>query len=173
MTAEHGPLAEDESKREIGWHISGMMVSSVVQVFRLRTNSIRYDRHKNRISLHGESQNPGSPYKAGVIAALVPLSAFMMYIGVAAMFWQLPNALSSYSEVLSGAVGGLYLGIVITLVTCTIPLLERIKQMSVVDHTTEPLPDDLDDLKQQFVDGDLDDSEFEAQLEDRLTEVEC
>ncbi len=27
-------------------------------------------------------------------------------------------------------------------------------------------------LKQQFVDGDLDDDEFEAQLEDRLTEVE-
>ena len=44
--------------------------------------------------------------------------------------------------------------------------------MTVVDHTTEPLPDDLDDLKQQFVDGDLDDSEFERQLEDRLTEVD-
>ena len=30
----------------------------------------------------------------------------------------------------------------------------------------------LDDLKQQYVDGDLDDSEFEAQLEKRLTEVD-
>jgi len=28
-----------------------------------------------------------------------------------------------------------------------------------------------DRIKQQFVDGDLDDDEFEAQLEDRLTEV--
>ena len=39
------------------------------------------------------------------------------------------------------------------------------KKVRVIDHTTEPLPDELESLKQQFVDGDLDEHELADRVE--------
>ena len=133
----------------------------------------RYDLDNNRISVSGVSETPGDVAGhnrgVGLMAATgVMLSMmFTMLIIVPMQSWGPPS-------------GMLDAGVRLFLLACATGCILMASATAstalaceVVDHTTEPLPDDLDDLKQQFVDGDLDDSEFEAQLEDRLTEVEA
>ena len=121
-----------------------------------------FDRQKLRLSIHGESEHSGDAYNRGQIVAL--LGALNVFISI------LPIMLiGGLTSVLGESVAPLLLGpmtiaafFAIWTVTGSMELTDEIE---VLDHTTEPLPDDLDDLKQQFVDGDLDDNEFEAAVE--------
>ncbi len=172
MTVEHGPLFDDTHEENFSWWLSGKMISSLVALFHFAGASIRYDTRANRLSLYGESENAGSPKKAGFLTGFIGTFSLFTYFVVMASVAVTGHIVADYSVLLA---------LPFTLSVICICLLlgisveghgKRMKQMTVVDHTTEPLPDDLDDLKQQFVDGDLDDEEFEAQLEDRLTEVD-
>ena len=130
---------------------------------------ISFDRQNLRLSMHGESEHSGDGYNRGQIVAL--LGVLNSFLGIVPIV-----LLGELTSVLGESVAPLLL-LPMTLaaffgIWTVTGSMELADEIEVVDHTTEPLPDDLDDLKQQFVDGDLDDTEFEAQLEDRLTEVE-
>ena len=172
MTVEHGPLEVDEKKRGFSWWLSGRMMAAIFSTLDRIGYPIRFDAEKNRISVHGESENPGSEMKAGVLAAITPIMSVLFYSGVFILLGPAVETADEFSAAAGVVVFVPFALLAVLLIGSFSGHFERVKQMRVVDHTTEPLPDDLDDLKQQFVDGDLDDTEFEAQLEDRLTEVE-
>jgi len=173
MSVEHGPLESDEQKRGFSWWLSGRMMIAIFSTLNRIGFPIRFDPEKNRISVRGESENPGSEMKAGVLAALTPIMSVLFYSGLFILLGPAVETADEFSAAAGVVVFVPFALLAVLLIGSFSGHFERVKQMRVVDHTTEPLPDDLDDLKQQFVDGDLDDQEFEQQLEDRLTEVEC
>jgi len=130
---------------------------------------LSYDYQHRRLRVSGESDNSGKTVPR--IRALYGILNLHTYI------WMVVFAITAYGgATLSVEGSALALAFSAVLWVClgmVVGAKAAIDRTEIIDHTTEPLPDDLDDLKQQFVDGDLDDSEFEAQLEDRLTEVEC
>jgi len=130
---------------------------------------LSYDYQHSRLRVSGESENSGETVPR--IRALYGILHLHTYL------WMLVFAITAYGgATLSVSGTPLALAFSAVLWVClglVVGGKAAIERTEIIDHTTEPLADDLNDLKQQFVDGDLDDSEFEAQLEDRLTEVEC
>ena len=172
MTVEIGPLDDDEPDTDsLSWLISGKLLSVSVRLWRgLGADSIRYDDEKNRLSIRGESDRAGCQFRGGYLIGLVSVMAVLQAVMVAVLFGHIGSLSESF--IFHTVMLLLMLAVALPTLVSLDGLGERMRSMTVYDHTTEPLPDDLDDLKQQFVDGDLDDSEFEAQLEKRLTEVE-
>ena len=165
----------DLSKRQRLFNIAGRPMFWLVTAMMNHTSDeteLRYDLDNNRISISGTSENPGDVpgHNRGVgmmaaVGVMISMACAMM-LTVAGVSMGGPTGILesvTYLLLMGSALGYVLLAMSVgtTAVCC-----------EVVDHTTEPLPDDLDDLKQQYVDGDLDDTEFEAQLEDRLAEVD-
>jgi len=131
--------------------------------------SFRFDRQKLRLSIQGESEHSGDGYNRGQIVALISALNCMISIVPIMLIGELTTVVGESLAPLLLLPMTLAALFAIWTVSGSMELTGEIE---VVDHTTEPLPHDIQELSQQFVDGDLDDSEFEAQLEDRLTEVD-
>ena len=129
---------------------------------------LSYDYQHRRLRVSGESENSGETVPR--IRALYGILNLHTYI------WMVVFAITVYAGTMLSVEGTLLAAAVGAVLWVCLGMVvgakAAINRTEIIDHTTEPLPDDLDDLKQQFVDGDLDDSEFEAQLEKRLTEVD-
>jgi len=133
----------------------------------------RYRIKENRLSVSGESENPGDVAALNRTIGLFATIGTLLAMVCAHFVLLFANGLDPASAGMLATVGHLGLiasGTVIVGMACgtTITALG----CELVDHTTEPLPDDVDELSEQFTNGDLDQHEFEAQLEDRLTEVD-
>jgi len=130
---------------------------------------LSYDYQHRRLRVSGESKNSGET--APRIRALYGILNLHTYL------WMVVFAITVYAGAMLSVEGTpLAAAVSAALWVClgmVVGAKAAIDRTEIIDHTTEPLPDDLDEIKQQFVDGDLDDSEFERQLEDRLAEVEC
>jgi len=167
MTEEFGPFNDDdEPDRGLLWTLGGWVLSAEVWLFRKAgIDTFSFDRAANRISAHGESDNPRDPFDCGYVAALLPMGAVTILLGANLFISSLANqAVGTPIEIPMA---------VVSIVAAMIGLvglfgvIERIPQMTVYDHTTEPTPD-VDDINQQYLDGEIDEAELEARKEARL-----
>jgi len=166
MTAKSGPLKPDSDPSGPAWTVSKVVLSVYINGIGAAGAPISYDRSANRISLHGESENAGSGFKAGTFVGLTTLGATV----TAAI-------LGLYLADLSSMVVGTGLGVPVALlallslaggIAMLASLLNHLSTMTVIDHTTEPAPE-TDDLAQQYVDGEIESvDELEAEAEARL-----
>jgi len=163
MTAEFGPLDDDHGSG-IMWQTSGWLLEQFVGgVQSVWDIGMSYSAAQNRLSLHGESERPGDPFRAGMLVGVFPLTLILLLIG---------GKLSLF--MLTGVVAGTVLELPALLVfaaygtACTIGLFglaNRITSMEVYDHTI-PKPDDrIDELADNYVDGDLGREAFEQEVE--------
>lgn len=126
----------------------------------------RFDRHALRLSIHGESENAGDEFSRGRLAgALVPLVQMGSLVGSAVVSVGLLGLATVIGEAAARPLAVLSLLGPLTSYGAIIGCWWLSDAISIVDHTTEPRPEVLDELEQRFVDGDLTEQELEQQVE--------
>jgi len=167
MTTEMGPRDGDLCWRH---RLAGYSVKGAVAFMNGVSDDARgrYDRVKGLLSLYGESDHAGDAFVRGrhvsavtSIAMLGPILLIMLCLVAGAVTQALFGA--------AVAAVPMTLGFVLNVAALinAVALLGLSKHIGVIDHTTEPAPDALDDLQQQYVDGEIDESE----LGERAAEV--
>jgi hypothetical protein len=163
MTAEFGPL-DDAQGSGIRWETSGWLLEQFVGGLQtIGDIGMSYSAAQNRLSLHGESERPSDPFRAGALVTLLPLTLILLLVcGMFSMY------------MVTYAVGGTVLDLAASVLfiasgaVCTIALsglAKRSVSMEVYDHTI-PKPDDrIEELADNYVDGDLDREAFEQEVE--------
>jgi hypothetical protein len=163
MTAEFGPL-EDAQGSGIRWQTSGWLLEQFVGgVQRVWDMGISYSAAQNRLSLHGESERPGDPFRAGALAVIVPLTLILILTCGMFSMYMLTDAIRG--TVLNLAASVLFVASVAGAAVGMFGLVDRIMSMEVYDHTT-PKPDDrIEELADNYLDGELDREAFEKEVE--------
>ena len=170
MPAEFGPIVEDKNPTlpervaavPYGWAASVLSMGS-------DGKRLRFDRKRFVLSIHGESDYSGDAFNRG---QLVSNLETLVYMGLAASGLVLPFV----SEIIGYASGdpsaivvaGFGVVSIIWMCVCTMLVLglpSLPNKVRVFDHTAEPLPQELESLQQQFVDGDLDEHELADRVE--------
>jgi len=135
-------------------------------VYRDTGNRFSYDTTTNRLRLSGESEHVGDRvHRVRHLYTSMTLhtSAWMM-VGMYAMLGSGELAASS----LASAMGSLVLALVAAGAgAMAIAGVEAFQRCEIIDYTTEPTPD-VDDIDQQYLDGEIDEQELEARKEARL-----
>ena len=162
MTAEFGPRDV-----ELGWkeRFAGRMASAVCRLFNseIDDKSVRFNPDTATLTVAGESEHSGDALRRG--AYLGALFLFTNTIGW--MILLLLNALSGTGPFIVDT--ALLIGIIATSVVIYVNMVgsfNLLRKTDVIDHTTEPEPEALAELREQFVDGEIDERELEARVEE-------
>lgn len=167
MTTEIGPRDGNLSWRH---RLAGYSVKGAVALMNGVSDDARgrYDRTKGLLSLYGESEDAGDAFVRGrhvsavtSIAMLGPILLIMLCLMAGAVAQALFGAAVAAVPMTVGFIVNLW-----ALINA-LALIGLTKHIGVVDHTTEPAPDALDELHAQYVDGEID----EEELGDRAAEV--
>ena len=162
MTAEFGPRDVDLSSRE---RFAGRLLDLSTRFLNHGSDSksMYYRRDSATLTLHGESEYAGDVFNRGKMA-LYPLLISNYFT---TMLLVTAGVLPDFGN---PAIGGLKLLVFIAVAwvwycntTGSIILASKI---DVVDHTTQPDPEELDELQSQFVDGEIEQTELEARVEE-------
>lgn len=167
MTAEMGNHSATPTLRQ---RVAGISVVGAVAVMNYLSDDSygRYDRATARLSLYGESEDAGDEYERGRDVSAVT--------GIAMLGPVLPCLALLYLGRVITAVFGPVVALPVMLVGAIITLYAMFnvvalqglgQKIGVVDHTTPPAPDALDELQREYVDGEID----EAELDERAAEV--
>ena len=121
--------------------------------------TVRFDPESATVRVSGESDHSGDEFVRGRnITQLTSMNTVAM-IGLAGVLAGAP--------IPSGALGGLYgLCSIALMLGCLLVVRGSINitsKIDVVDHTTEPAPEAVEDLKERYVAGELDDAELERE----------
>ena len=132
----------------------------------LSSRTMRYNRRKNKISIHGESdERMGVEEINRTIGKLSTLTAMIFLTGMVYLV-EFSDFVIGYSESSFAAVFSLIpLILSVVCVSVAVGSLQASDTCEYIDHTTEPLPQELESLQQQFVDGDLDEHELADRVE--------
>jgi len=164
VTTEMGPRDDDELT--VSERAAGRMMDYIVRAFdhSIDDGAIRFNPETATLSLSGESERPGDRFSRGkIVAALCMGTALlsMMPLFFVAELMAVGNPYLAALGCLLTAVCG------VSAIFITSGATDLINKVTVYDHTTEPAPDALDDIQQQYVDGEID----EEQLGERTAEV--
>jgi hypothetical protein len=123
----------------------------------------RFDREKLRLSVRGESEHSGDPFTRGrIVNTLWYLNSFIPILPF--------GFVTALTEPPAGvlfpiATAGVLLLAVGTFLNVT-GSVDLASETQVVDHTTEPEPDAVATLREQYVDGEVDTATFEDRIEE-------
>lgn len=121
--------------------------------------NVRFDPTTATVRVTGESEYSGNEFARARAATTLPaLNIVIMLTTVAAIAASPPPSgvlLAPY------AVGSL--GLMAVCGAIGYGSASLINKINVVDHTTEPTPDRLDELEQRYVDGEIDEAELERE----------
>jgi len=164
MTTEMGPRDVDLSWYE---RLSARAIKYISVVFGTFDSGSRvhFRPETATISITGESEQAGEPYQRGILVTLL----FMINVFIWLLPVELLNALGQQAgsgPVLWASTAAL-IPLMLFIIVNALGTLTLLTKTDVVDHTTEPAPEELDDLQQQYVDGEIDESE----LGERAAEV--
>ena len=163
MTTEMGPRDVDLGPKERfaaqfirGWAwVVGYVSDDAVP---------RFNPDTATLSISGESDEQGDAFARGrTVAQLTSLNqvAMMGVIGMCGM------SLIGAAVTMSAGTATLAVLLAAVAFVSYIGSIELTSKIDVLDHTTEPAPEELDELKAEFVDGEID----EQELDERAAEV--
>jgi len=167
MTAEMGDHDATPTLRQ---RFAGISVAGAVALMNYVSDDAygRYDRDTARLSLYGESENAGDAYERGrAVSSMTTVAVFGPMLPALALAVLADVMITAGGE--TAALLPWLLGLSVTsyAVTNAFGMIGLTQKIGVVDHTTEPTPDALDDLQRQYVDGEID----EQELDERAAEV--
>ena len=170
MTAEFGPI-DDERAHKLTERLTAIPYSWACSVLSTVSSdtSLRFNKDRFVLSVHGESEYSGDAYNRGHLVALIQTFVYMAIFFSGYLLSLLPRLLPYDSGGLSMYAAAFFA--MLTLVWLSVCVVFAVglpslsKKVRVIDHTTEPLPDELESLQQQFVDGDLDEHELADRVE--------
>jgi len=131
------------------------------------TVSLRFDPRRATVSLSGESEYSGQPFNRGLLVGMVYLVNLLLSMSAIGLASEAATAAADIGPALTAAVfvQSLFVsGVSIIFAVGSIGLMWK---TDVIDHTTDPAPDEIQELQEQFVDGEID----EAELGERAAEV--
>ena len=170
MTAEFGPI-DDERAHKLTERLTAIPYSWACSVLSTASSdtSLRFNKDRFVLSVHGESEYSGDAYNRGHLVAGVQTLVYMGIFFSGYVLSMVPRMLPYDSGGLSMYAAAFFA--MLTLVWLSVCVVFAVglpslsKKVRVIDHTTEPLPDELESLQQQFVDGDLDEHELADRVE--------
>jgi len=162
MTAEMGPRDVDLTLVE---RLAGHGVRFWAWVASLDDDdpNVRFDPTTATVRVTGESEYSGDPFARARAATTLATLNIVITLSLVAAITMAPLP----SGVLLAPYAVLSLSFMLLCGAIGYGSASLIDKINVVDHTTEPAPDALDDLQQQYVDGEID----EEQLDERAAEV--
>jgi hypothetical protein len=169
VTPELGPFKPDSSQpavfQWVGSRAAGACIHVLDAITRLNdsTPRISVDHERQEIVLRGESEHAGDAFARGF--ALGGLEALAMVWSLVGVIFFTLAAVGDVAPVVM-----LLLALGCGLSAFTIP--GSLATYSVVDLTTEPPDDRLDDLAERFLAGEIDETELEEEA-DKVVEYEA
>ena len=167
MTTDMGPRDGELSWRH---QLAGFSIKGAVALMNAVSDDARgrYNASKGLLSLYGESEDAGDAFVRGrhvsavtSIAMLGPILLIMLFVLAGGVTQALFGA-----AVATVPMGIGFIVNVAALINAA-AMIGVTQEIGVIDHTTEPAPEELDALKDQFVDGEID----EQELGERAAEV--
>jgi len=162
MTTEMGPrdvdLTLSERVAAHGTRYTTRLVASTQDDL-----SIRFTPSTATLSLSGESEHRGDAFNRGLLVASVCMVNIMLAFGAVGIAGEAMTAAAEVSQWLG------LVSIVPFVLVATVGLVFGLGsagllfEIDVIDHTTEPAPDAVGELKERYVAGDLDDAELERE----------
>jgi len=166
MTAEFGP--RDERVASLPERLAAVSISLLTRFTNwksLEQMDLRFRSDSATFVVSGESEQSGERYSRGIsvgvtclFAGLVPVLA-VLSVGPAAI--DVLEPFRPLGEVL------LLFSFVFALVNL-FGVFGVLTKIDVIDHTTEPEPEAVAELREQFVDGEIDERELAARVEEVL-----
>ena len=151
--------------------VFGVSVQTLLVVFDAIDSSeprVRYDRERATLTFSGESEYSTDEFRRGQGAMAVAAGGALWPV------WALLGSTMAMRAVAEtfGAVAAtpfalLSLTLMVFTMLCFSGLWSVMDSISVVDHTTEPAPDAIDELQEQYLNDEID----EQELGDRAAEV--
>jgi len=160
MSAEMGP--KDDAELTLSERTAALLLKGIVRVFDhgLDDKSMRFNPVTATLSLSGESERPGDRFSRGKIVAMLCLTTAL--VSVAPVFFV--GELMAVSNPYIAAVGALLTGVCgVAAIFITSGATDLIDKVTVYDHTTEPAPDAVEDLKERYMNDEIDDAELERE----------
>ena len=162
MTAEFGPRDVD-----LGWkeRFAAHIASAVCRLTNsdLDDKSVRFNPETATLTVAGESEHSGDALHRGKYVG----GLFLFTNTITWMILVLLNALSGTGSFIVDT--ALLIGIIATSVVIYVNMsgsFNLLTKTDVIDHTTEPEPEALAELESQFVDGEIEQGELEARVEE-------
>ena len=163
MTAEFGPRDVELSFMEgVAAHATRYSTRLFSHMVNVR---LRFNPERATLSLSGESQHPGDGFNLGLLVALVYLLNLIWSMGVALVAAEAVSVGASIDPIAAAVIGIPALFVIVGSILVGLGSISLIQKTDVIDHTTEPLPEALDELQQEYVDGEIDESELAAAVE--------
>ena len=163
MTAEFGPRDVDLSLME---RIAAHATRYTTWLLSDLTNpSLTYNPKHATLSLSGESEDSGNGYARGVLVGMLYLHNVVLALGAIVLAGEAASVVASVGAIVGTIVGVVSLFVMFASALVGWGSVKLMAKTDVIDHTTEPLPEALDDLQQQYVDGEIDESELAAAVE--------
>jgi len=165
MTAEFGPRDV-----ELGWkeRFAGRMASAVCRLLdsEIDDKSVRFNPDTATLTVAGESEHSGDALRHGTY-----LGALFLFTNTIA--WAIMPLLYALTGTGSFIVDTVVLFAIITTSVVVYANMagsfNLLTKTDVIDHTTEPEPEALAELREQFVDGEIDERELAARVEEVMT----
>ena len=162
MTTEMGPRDVDLSLSERfaahGTRYTTRLLSSMGDDV-----SLRFTPSTATLSVSGESEDSGDAYRRGILVSTVYMLNLLFGLALALMPLDVISAAAEVGPWLMLAATGPALFVTSVGLVFAMGTAGLITQTDVIDHTTEPAPDAVDELKERYVAGDLDDAELERE----------
>lgn len=163
MTEEMGPITEPDSafERTLA-QIGGVQVSAVVWLYdkmlavQGSDSSLEYDPRKLRHTIHGESENPGDEYPRSMLLSMAVFGGIILDTAI----------LNSIPTVESTLLALLMLPVVTAVGVAGVASIYTLLNSTVLDLTTAKPDDGLDELAEQYLDGEMDEREFEQRADE-------
>ena len=164
MTAEFGPRDVDLSLME---RVAAHATRYSTKLFSHMANStLRFNPEQATLSLSGESQHPGEGFNRGLLVGLLYLLNLMLSVCVALAAGEAVSVGASTGPVVATIIAIPALFVVFGSMLVALGSISLIQKTDVIDHTTEPEPEALAELQSQFVDGEIEQGELEARVEE-------
>ena len=127
----------------------------------------RFDREKLRLSVRGESEHSGDPFTQGrIVNTLWYLNSMLPWPVVSVIGLLATPEAGVSSGIAVGVVSVVFLGTAVGAMLNVTASVDLASETQVVDHTTEPEPDAVATLREQYVDGEVDTATFEDRIEE-------
>ena len=164
MTAEFGPRDVDLSLME---RVAAHATRYSTKLFSDMANiTLRFNPEQATLSLSGESQHPGEGFNRGLLVGLLYLLNLMLSVSVALAAAEAVSVGASTGPVVATIIAIPALFVVFGSMLVALGSIRLIQKTDVIDHTTEPEPEALAELREQFVDGEIDERELAARVEE-------